>query len=340
MGVSIVICCHNSAQRLPATLYHLTSQEIKGNIPWEVVIVDNASTDYTTKVAQQCWPTNHSIPLRVVYEPKLGLTHARHRGFIEAKYDIVSFVDDDNWVSPIWVTKVSELMNLHIDVGACGGLNIAATDVELPWWFEQFQRSYAVGPQDDNPGHITWKRSILFGAGLTIRKSAWQGLCKNGFKTLLVDRSGKDLTCGGDYELCLALRLAGWRIWYEPRLQLKHYIPVERLNWEYFRRLLRGVGMSSLGLDPYYFALQNKKMKKLKQRFFIRTWQIQVLISLITLVRYFRKLILSMTYPLEGDADTLLIERSIGRLLALLKQRKKYDITLKKIQIAPWIKVK
>ena len=98
--------------------------------------------------------------------------------------------------------------------------------------------------------------------------------------------------------------------------------------------------MSSLGLDPYYFALQNKKMKKLKQRFFIRTWQIQVLISLITLVRYFRKLILSMTYPLEGDADTLLIERSIGRLLALLKQRKKYDTMLKKIQNAPWIKVK
>ena len=334
MGVSVVICCHNSAQRLPATLYHLTSQEIKGNIPWEVVIVDNASTDHTTKVAQQCWPTNHSIPLRIVYEPKIGLTHARHRGFIEAKYDIVSFVDDDNWVSHTWVTKVSELMDLHIDVGACGGLNIAATDVELPWWFEQFQKSYAVGPQNDNPSHITGKRSVLCGAGLTIRKSAWQGLCKNGFKPLLVGHSGKDLTCGEDYELCLALRLAGWRIWYEPSLKLRHYLPAHRLNWQYLRCMVRRWGAATVCLDPYYMIANmthNSSSYQLN-----RTWRKEVIKVVISLIRTPKLFFIYFLNLQEGNPSELHIERQLGRLFELLKRRKNYDINFDLIQNAPW----
>lgn len=341
-GLSCVICCHNSAERLPQTLKHLAAQNVQEGLKWEVIIIDNASTDETEKTAVFTWnSTGKPAPLRVVYEQRLGIGHARYRGIAEAKYNFVSFIDDDNWVSPTWVKMSLEFIQNHPDVGACGGLNKAVSNISLPWWFEKFQRSYAVGPQSEEPGDITRYPGVLWSAGMIIRKRAMLELINDGFSPLVIGAIGeKILMRSEDYEMCMALRLRGWKLWYEPRLQLKHYIPAERLNWQYLRRLLRGVGMSSLGLDPYYFALQNKKMKKFKQRFFIRTWQIQVLISLITLSRYFRKLILSMTYPLEGDADTLLIERSIGRLLALLKQRKKYDIMLKKIQIAPWIKVK
>ena len=47
LGVSIVICCHNSAKLLPRTLEHLRAQEVDSTIPWEVIVVDNASTDNT-----------------------------------------------------------------------------------------------------------------------------------------------------------------------------------------------------------------------------------------------------------------------------------------------------
>src|SRR5215468_3703384 len=97
-GVSVIICCYNSSTRLPDTLSHLGRQNVRPSIPWEVVIVNNASTDNTTVVAHQCWPSDAPTVLRVVYEPRLGLSHARSRGLSEARYEIVSFVDDDNWV--------------------------------------------------------------------------------------------------------------------------------------------------------------------------------------------------------------------------------------------------
>jgi glycosyltransferase involved in cell wall biosynthesis len=112
-GVSIIIFCHNSANRLPQTIEHLASQKVSRNVQWEVIVVDNASTDNTSKLAKNCWPKDTSVPLKVVYEPQLGLNNARHRGFIEAKYEIVSFVDDDNRVCPEWVHLVHEVMTRH-----------------------------------------------------------------------------------------------------------------------------------------------------------------------------------------------------------------------------------
>jgi len=72
---------------------------VSPSIPWEVIVVDNASTDNTTAVAHQYWPSDVPTSLRVVYEPRLGLSHARRRGFSEASYGVVSFGTRDlKWV--------------------------------------------------------------------------------------------------------------------------------------------------------------------------------------------------------------------------------------------------
>lgn len=78
-GISIVICCYNSAQRLPLTLVHLAAQKVADNFPWEVIVVNNASTDNTEEAAFSSWD-RESIEMRVVYEPQPGLSYARHRG--------------------------------------------------------------------------------------------------------------------------------------------------------------------------------------------------------------------------------------------------------------------
>src|SRR5437016_2123314 len=128
LGVSVVICCHNSAQRLPRTLAHLSAQKVSAEIPWEVIVVDNASSDDTAKVEASSWPKNARASLSVLREPEPGLSHARRRGFDEAKYEIVCFIDDDNWVSTDWVETISRVMSEHPDVGACGGFAEAACD--------------------------------------------------------------------------------------------------------------------------------------------------------------------------------------------------------------------
>ncbi len=189
-GVSVVVCCHNSAERLPQTLAHLAAQQVGSEILSEVIVIDNASTDSSAQVARECWPQDCAVPLRVIHEPQLGLSYARIRGFKESRYEFVCFVDDDNWVCPEWIQIVAETMTQHPEVGACGGFIDSVCEATPPQWFERHKSSYAPGAQgQEEGGDVTWRR-FLMGAGLTIRKSAWQHIFDNGFTFLLVDRQG------------------------------------------------------------------------------------------------------------------------------------------------------
>src|SRR5689334_8418509 len=166
-GVSVIICCHNSARRLPETLAHLVAQDVPINTPWEVIVVDNCSTDGTGEAASRIW-ASRAVPLRVVKEERPGLSHARRRGFDEARYGIISYVDDDNWLESSWVRVAAELMEKHSNIGACGGQSEAVCEVPAPAWFNGLEGSYAVGHQAPKAGDVAWMRGFLWGAGLTV----------------------------------------------------------------------------------------------------------------------------------------------------------------------------
>jgi glycosyltransferase involved in cell wall biosynthesis len=323
-GVSIVVCCYNSAERLPNTLAHLSAQEVPSDLPWEVIVVNNASTDNTVEVAHKHWSKKTSTPLQAVNESQPGVAHARRKGFAEAKYEIVCFVDDDNWVCPEWISIVSDLMTTHPDVGACGGAGEAVSKMDLPWWFEKFQSHYAVGPQSVNAGDITLTRGYLWGAGLAIRKSAWSQLLNKGYQPLLTDREGASLSAGGDAELCFALRLTGWRLWYEPRLKFKHLLPSNRLQWSYLRGLYRGFGAAEAVLDAYQFA-RDGGLAKRKGRFLQNTCLRQIIIETKALLRFREKLLRAIWQPPEGDPDVLDIERLTGKIRELWRIRDVYE---------------
>lgn len=317
-GVSVVVCCYNSANRLPETLAHLVQQEVSENLSWEVVVVDNGSTDNTAGVARSCWPKNSPIPLRVVVEPQVGLSNARQRGFLEANFDLVSFVDDDNWVAPDWVATAAAVMQEHPEAGACGGRTEAVCESPPPSWFNKFQEHYACGAKSDRALDVTERGGFLWGAGITIRKGAWQHLITCGFQPRLVGRRGTSLSGGEDSELCKALRLAGWKLWYDPRLSLRHYMPASRLQWSYLRRMQRGYGASFPAGDPYAVALQNRPKRP--------SWHSRTVRALARLlVISTRRPQLLLGWAGEGDEVTLQWERVLGRFLTLLRERKWYE---------------
>lgn len=333
-GVSIVICCHNSALRLPATLECLALQEVPGGVSWEIILVNNGSTDATTDVARAAWADIKQIPLLVVDEPILGLSQARATGLRKASFEYVCFVDDDNLVGPDWISRVANTMHTHPEVAALGGPSVAVTQMAVPQWFHRFQIHYAVGAQSEKAGDITWTRGYLWGAGLTIRNAAWQELARLGFRSLLSDRRGTTLASGGDVELCYALRLAGWKLWYEPGLLLRHFLPENRLSWTYLRRLHRGFGAASVGHDPYLMTL-NASAKSLQGKFgLIWTWQTRA--AMQGLARRYRTLIAGLQYPMEGDPEVLSVERLRGRLWELLRRRQAYDESIWEISNAVW----
>lgn len=352
LGISVIVCCHNSAKELPETIQHLAAQQVSPDISWEVVIIDNASTDTTAEVAQSLWPEAAPAPLRIVHEPNLGLINARYRALAEAKYEVLSFIDDDNWVCPNWVQTAAEVMEQHPEVGACGGHNIPVFGGEKPWWFDEFSsKSYAVGTQGpEEGGDITWSRARLLGAGLTIRKLAWQQLVDKGFRSLLVGCKGKALNRGEDTELCFALVLSGWHLWYEPNLKLQHFLTADRLHWHYLRKLRRGGGRATLGFDPYRFALEScdrkqglsfwwKINRSSAQQSQKNIWRQQFLAAIKDLLYNPWTLIQSFIRPMEGNTNALKTETRIGRLVELFRERDTYDLNVQQVRKAAWRRI-
>lgn len=279
-GVSIIICTHNGASRLPDCLRHL-NQQVTGGVPWECILVDNASTDATSETALRHWKAD--APLRIIQEERLGLAYARETGLKSVTHPFVSYVDDDNWVSPDWVAHVQRIFTEHPEVGLCGGNILAVHESQPPEWFERFQESFAVGTQgDETPSDITQTRGHLWGAGLSLRKEALDKLFSAGFSPLLTGRTGRRMLAGEDSEICYALTLQGWRLWHDPKLTLKHFMPTSRLTWDNLCRMHRGFGASHVVLGLYqmqvcgperfpYLSLTQQAKRAIKELF--RRWR-------------------------------------------------------------------
>jgi len=317
-GVSVIICCYNSAARLPETLAHLRRQEAPEGVPWEVIIVDNNSTDDTARVATECWPAGAASPLRIVKEAKAGVGYARQRGIRESRYEILVFADDDNWLCAGWLQAAVEIMAGDPQVAACGGPSAAVTTVPLPDWFPRHQLCYAVGNQQERA-----EAGELWTAGMVLRKSAWEQVIGLGFHNFAASRTGSELLSGEDVEMCRALRLAGWQIAYDSRLRIEHFIHASKLDWGYLRRLCHGFGASGAQIDAYSYALAGAPAS-VKSRI-RRTWLWNVYASGLELLRQRKTLAASRRSSMEGEDRVLTLEMTLGRFSQLIKLWKDYD---------------
>jgi glycosyltransferase involved in cell wall biosynthesis len=239
-GVSIVICCYNSACRLPQTLRHLALQQVDPSIKYEIILVDNASTDNTAETARTEWAKydRPSIGFTLVYEEKPGLSNARDRGIRTSRYGIIIFCDDDNWLHEHYINIGHKILSGNPNIAALGGQSIAVTDAKLPVWFESSKSNYAVGKQAENSGDIT-SRKHLWGCGLVIRRDLYLKAFDN-FPSILSGRKEGELTSGEDSEMCMRFIMMGYQLYYSEALQLQHYLPENRLNQRYNDKLMEG----------------------------------------------------------------------------------------------------
>ena len=264
-GVSIVICCYNSANRIIPTLKHLSDQQVTMGIDWEVLIVDNNCTDNTVNIALQEWKSyDLQIPLHVVKEIEPGLSQARIKGIHSASYDYVIFCDDDNWFATNYVQRAYDIMESNAEIGACGGRSEIRSDIDIPYWFNTYRSHYAVGVQNIDTGILT-ERLHVWGAGMVIRRKVLINLMSAGFKFLCSDRKGTVITSGGDSEICRWLLLVGYYLWYDEELQFEHFIPKERLTKDYWKKLKSGFALSYGELLIYDLALEAIEDQKNKR---------------------------------------------------------------------------
>nr|WP_319397852.1 glycosyltransferase [uncultured Carboxylicivirga sp.] len=255
-GISIIVCCYNSALRLPETIKHIAFQKVEQQIDWEVIVINNNSSDNTVAIAKKEWGKYQlSVPFSIYDEPNQGLSYARKKGVTKAKYENIIFCDDDNWLEEHYIQNAYELLNKHLNVGAIGGQGEAVSDTVLPEWFSKYENGYAIGKQASHSGIVN-KRGYLWGAGIIIRKNILETVMNLEVKSVLTGRKGSILTAGDDSEMCKWALLLGYDLWYDESLKFKHFIPSPRLSSEYRERMWEGFDISNSIISKYDILLK------------------------------------------------------------------------------------
>lgn len=254
-GISVVVCCYNSAAVIGPTIGALAGQSVPAGSGYEVILVDNACTDNTVALARAAWGKT-AYPLRVVTELKPGLVYARETGVKAARYDIFLFIDDDNILEGDWLPGLEQIYRDMPRVGAVVGYNKALIDGPKPDWFDRFQDTYACGLRAPGPGLNPEK---LFGAGTSFRTGVLREAMFSGPPLFLVGRTKNTLTRGEDTEIALRCRLLGWDFYYDDTLRLKHRLLPARLTWEYICRAKKAGGQAALILEIYQKLLDNEE---------------------------------------------------------------------------------
>lgn len=249
MKLSVIIPTHNPAAiRLRRTVAALRSQSLP-TAEWELVIVDNASED---RAAFASLTLGWHPAARVVHEPALGLTPARHRGLLESAGEVVVFVDDDNLLDPEYLQLVTRLFQSAPKLGAAGGRSVPEFEIEPAPWQQEFLSLLAVrdlgrepqqarGLRDNGDARNRYPRCAPIGAGMAVRRTALAQWIPD---DRLPDRQGTSLSSSGDNDLVFAVLAGGWEVAYFPELILTHLIPSTRLEPAYLGRLNRGIQRS------------------------------------------------------------------------------------------------
>ncbi|MFZ1323192.1 MAG: glycosyltransferase [Ignavibacteria bacterium] len=332
-GFSVIVCCYNSSDLLRETILSICKLKTIKEFKVEVIIIDNASTDNTSETAERLLNENKCpFPYEIEIETTPGLSYARKKGVEVSEFEYLVFCDDDNRLDENYLLNAFKIMEDKGEIGALGGISRAVSDIEFPEWFDDFKQSYSVGRQSEVNGEISSNLHSLWGAGMVLRKSTLTKLYANGFHSLLADRTGNKLSSGGDSELCYAIRLAGWKIWFDESLVLEHYLPEKRLTWEYLRKLNRGFGRQKINFDAY---LKNFNEDQAKHE--DTNWKNKIYILIKKMRSYGFKKIIRFKSLNTGDPEIIRMEKTIGSLQELMKLKDEYGIRIIQTGRSKWI---
>jgi glucosyl-dolichyl phosphate glucuronosyltransferase len=228
--ITVVLCTYNRCDILAGALQSISASSLPDSVRWEVLIVDNNSTDHTREVAQG-FCNRYPKLFRYLFEPRQGKSYALNSGIQEARGEVLAFMDDDVIVESTW------LRNLTADL--CSGQWVGAAGRILPQWpcippsWLPVKEWYGMAPLvmfDLGPeaGPLT---EAPFGTNMAFHRKMFE---KYGdFRTDLGPRPNSEIR-NEDTEFAGRLMSAGERLKYEPQAVVYHLVPPKRLQKSYF----------------------------------------------------------------------------------------------------------
>ena len=173
-SVSVIVCTHNRASALPQVVGQLYAQHYPQD-SFEVIIVDNRSTDNTAEVVQK-FIEEKNIRLRYVKENRPGVSFARNRGAKEARYPYLAYLDDDCVVAENWLSELLSGFDLDEQVAIVGGrVEMAYDDQKIPAWLGAVSKRWLA--EFKFPGsepRLLDNATYVIEGNMAISKEAWQ----------------------------------------------------------------------------------------------------------------------------------------------------------------------
>ena len=225
--ISIILATRNRAESLRDTLAALARQETGGTFTYEVLVVDNGSTDSTRRVVETLQPA-FPAPLRYLYEPRPGKPFALNTGLPQARGQVFAFLDDDIVPSPTWLASLRTCFVEEAADGVAGRIIPDWVDGRPEWLTDDVMRALGtLGCLDFGPA-----RTVMTDDGW------WVGGNMAFRRELAARLGGYDVRRlrGQDVELFHRFIQAGVKIVYEPSAVARHRIGAYRLTPAHFRR--------------------------------------------------------------------------------------------------------
>ena len=250
---SIIICTYNRERFLPLALKSILNQTLSNNL-FEVVIIDNNSTDSTSEICSQFIRANQDMTVKYFTEKQQGLSYARNKGIDEATGKIITFMDDDALLAPDFSERTLEFFRRHKNVSAVGGKILLHYMKGKPYWYNPFLApllGYFNPGNRENP----FTRTYFKGSNMSFRHELFK--IHTPFNTGL-GRVGRNLAGSEEKEIFYRLKNSGEKIWYVPDAIVYHLVPPERTELNFIKEQGIGVGKSQKKMvmikGPIYYS--------------------------------------------------------------------------------------
>ncbi len=232
--LSIVIATYNRAASLLRALESLSLQTLDPD-QWEVVVVNNNSTDDTPAVVTAFSGDHPELQIRLLKEPVQGLSPARNAGIRVSRGSVIAIIDDDETVNPEFAAAYVAFFEGHPEAAGGGGAVVPVYECDPPRWLTPWAARPITGQLDLGPDVRPFpKGKYPPGGNMAVRREM---LDRYGLFDPALGRTGTKPLGGEEKELFGRLRAGGEAIYYIPGAVINHYIPTEKLTPDYFDRV-------------------------------------------------------------------------------------------------------
>ncbi|MGF1580877.1 MAG: glycosyltransferase [Gemmataceae bacterium] len=282
MKVSVVICTWNRADLLDSTLSSMNNLEVQRDLQWELIVVNNNSTDHTDEVIRKHEST---LPIRGLFESRPGKSHALNLAGEHAQGELIAWTDDDVLVEPNWLSAYFIAAEQHPEATFFGGPVEPWFEQEPPQWFRRNKRMlsgiFAGRPVQPNEyTTITQGGTFPVGANMVARRDRISGYT---YDTRIGPRKNSE-TRGEDFAFVQDLLDNGHSGIWVNSAKVRHFTPTKRITTQYVWDWYVGHGRT--------LARQNKEPST--KLFGVPRW---------ALTKYLRHRLLSSVFsPLQNSA--------------------------------------